>query len=78
MLRLLAHPAGGEEDMQWATAVAQFPLREGGLGLRSAVRVAPAAYWASWADCLAMVRARHPRLANLVVDALGGETREPC
>jgi hypothetical protein len=57
VLRLLDQPAGSEEDMQWARAVAQLPLRAGGLGLRSAVRVAPAAYWASWADCLAMVRA---------------------
>ena len=53
-------------------------LRLGGLGLRSAVRVAPAAYWASWADCLAMIRARHPGLANLIVQALEGDTREPC
>ena len=64
--------------MQWARAVAHLPLRLGGLGLRSAVRVAPAAYWASWADCLAMVRARHPGLANLIVQALEGDTREPC
>ena len=33
------------------TEVVQLPFREGGLGLRSAVRLAPAAYWASWADC---------------------------
>ena len=30
-----------------------LPLRFGGLGLRSAVATAPAAYWASWADWLA-------------------------
>ena len=40
------------------TEVVQLPFREGGLGLRSAVRLAPAAYWASWADCLSQVRAR--------------------
>ena len=64
--------------MQWARAVTHLPLREGGLSLRSAIREAPAAYWASWADCLAMVRARHPGLANLIVQALEGETRGPC
>ena len=78
LLRLLDHPDGSNEDMQWATAVAHLPLRGGGLGLRSAVRVAPAAYWASWADCLAMIRARHPTLAGLFVHALEGETGGPC
>eukprot|EP00959_Pyramimonas_sp_CCMP1952_P401778 8418637-Pyramimonas_sp.AAC.1 len=33
-------------------AQAQFPLRLGGLGLRDSQRLAPAAYWASWADSL--------------------------
>ena len=35
-----------------AKVIAQLPFREGGLGLRSAARMAPGAYWASWADCL--------------------------
>ena len=33
----------------------------GGLGLRSATRTRQAAYWASWADCLSMIKVRHPR-----------------
>ena len=35
-----------------AQEVATLPLRKGGLGLRSAVRTGPAAYWDSWADTL--------------------------
>ena len=37
-----------------------LPLWEGGIGLRSAHRTAPAAHWASWADALKMIRDRHP------------------
>ena len=40
--------------IEYATWVAQakLPLRLGGLGLRDSQRLAPAAYWASWADSL--------------------------
>ena len=38
-----------------------LPLVLGGLGLRSAHRTRQAAFWASWADCIPMVSARHPR-----------------
>ena len=41
---------------------ARLPLRLGGLGLRSATRTAFAAYWASWADALPMLKARLPQL----------------
>ena len=74
---LLDQPGANAEDMQWARAVAQLPLRAGGLGLRSAVRTAPAAYWASWADSLEMIRMRHPALAALFVQALDNGTAEP-
>ena len=43
-------------DPLWTQAM--LPLRWGGLGLRSAVALAPAAYFASWADAL-------PTLASL-------------
>ena len=33
-------------------AQSKLPLRLGGLGLRDSARLAPAAYWASWADSL--------------------------
>ena len=41
--------------------VATLPLSLGGLGLRSAMRMREFAFWASGADCLPMIRARHPR-----------------
>ena len=44
--------------------LASLPMRMGGLGLRSAVRTSPAAFWASWADALSMIQTRLP-----VVDA---------
>ena len=50
--------------------LASVPLSLGGLGLRSATRTREAAYWASWADCLFMVRKRHPVVADRILDAL--------
>ena len=47
-----------------AARKATLPLRGGGLGLRSAVRTGPAAYWASWADTLPMMAERCPELAR--------------
>ena len=42
-----------------ARTIASLPTRMGGLGIRSAKRVAPA-YWASWADASPMVETRLP------------------
>ena len=52
------------EEASKAEGLATLPLRSGGLGLRSAVRTGPAAYWASWADTLPMMAARCPTLAE--------------
>ena len=59
---------------------ALLPFAKGGLGFRSAARLAPAAYWASWADSLAMTRQRHPQTADRMVQELerGGEGLAPC
>ncbi len=78
LFALLDHPDGEREDVHWARMVAQLPLRLGGLGLRSAVRVAPAAYWASWADCLEMIQRRHPVLAAMFTNALSAEAPSPA
>ena len=56
----------GAEDLQTdlrARNVASLPGREGGLGLRSAARTAPAAYWASWSNALLVLRTRAPDVA---------------
>ena len=53
-----------------APRVAQLALRHCGLGLRSAALHAPAAYWASWADAVAVLRVRNAPLVNSLVRAL--------
>ena len=55
-----------------------MPLSFGGLGPRSALRTSKAAYWASWADCLATINERHPEVAQLMVDELEGLPRTSC
>ena len=51
--------------------IAQLPFQQGGLNLRSAVALAPAAYWASWADTLPVLHRQLPRFAADVVARLG-------
>ena len=44
--------------------IASRPAAMGGLGVRSAERTAPAAYWAAWADALVPLRDRLPEGAD--------------
>ena len=53
-----------------AYTLATLALSAGGLGLGSAVRVRHAVHWASWGDSLRMVRARHPAVAERMIDGL--------
>ena len=53
-------------------------LVSGGLGLRSARRTRVPAHWASWADCLQMIRARHPTVAEQLVRQLEGHPATTC
>ena len=55
-----------------------LPLCLGGLGLRSAWRSRVAAHWASWADCLPMIHARHPDVAAQLLGQLEGHPETPC
>ena len=64
---LLGGLPGSTQEGDTAKKLSTLPLRLGGLGLRSAERTAPAAYWASWADALAMVNTRAPQVAAEVV-----------
>ena len=50
---------------------AQLPLRRGGCGLRSAVRLRFAAHWASWADTLEVIRHRDAAAAARLLENLG-------
>ena len=54
-----------------------MPLSLGGMGLRNVVRTSPAAFWASWADCLSMVRARHPEIATTILHRMGDPMAPP-
>ena len=55
-----------------AKSTASLPLSMGGLGLRDASRTSELAFWASWADCLSMIRKRHPEVALEMVRQLNG------
>ena len=61
-----------QPDQIAASGTKSLPLRLGGLGIRSAVGAQSAAHWASWADALAMIHARHPAVAHTIVRALDG------
>ena len=50
--------------------VACLPFSRGGMGLRSAVLTSGAAYWASWADSLHMIKQRHPAVPNQILHEL--------
>ena len=76
---LLGDRGPGEGDA-WAAArsVAFLPPSLGGLGLLAAERVAPAAYWAAWADALPVLRQRYPDAADRLVRELEGAPSAPC
>ena len=52
MDNLLGGLPGEVHEQEVARNIASLPMRMGGLGIRSAQRMAPGAYWASWADAL--------------------------
>ena len=58
--------------------VAQLPSRFGGLGLRSSVWTAPAAFWVSWADSLPMIKERNPHVAEEILRVFGASPAEGC
>ena len=55
MESVLGSLPGTKRQKECAHELATLPLRLGGLGLRSARRMAPAAFWVSWADALPML-----------------------
>ena len=82
LLAYSAFPASGQSMQQGMTKardaqqqevarrVAAVPMRMGGLGLRSARRMVPAAHWASWADALALIEGRLPECAEVITATL--------
>lgn len=59
----------GVEYNTWVRQ-ARLPLRLSGCGLRDSARVSPAAYWASWADCLQDIVERYPTSGNMILTTL--------
>ena len=55
----------------------QLALRHGGLGLRSAARHAPAAFWASWADTLPALLKRDRPFALRLAEGLEAGSELP-
>ena len=65
MARCLSKLLGSDELLPLdALQRARLPLQLGGLGLRPALAASGAAYWASWADTLPILRDRVPRLVS--------------
>ena len=73
MTALLGALPGTEEQISTARDITTLPMRLGGLGLRSAGRIAPGAYWASWADALPVLRDRLPAATEEILAHLIGE-----
>ena len=65
-------------QVEMARNITTLPMRTGGLGLRSAVRTAPGAFWASWADALPMLQQRLQRLTGQVVHHLSHPDAPGC
>ena len=61
---LLGEIPGSEAEMNDAKQVATLSMRMLELGLRSAVRCADAACWASWANAMHMISERNPAVAD--------------
>ena len=70
MSTLMGGLPGDEASQEQARLLATLPMRLGGLGLRSAQRMAPASYWPSWADAIHMIHERLPTVANAITHQL--------
>ena len=77
---LLAEQDASGREWTAARQIAFLPAACGGLGLASAERLAPAAYWAAWADALPVMLQRRPEVARRYAQelALGGGSTAPC
>ena len=75
MVALLGTLPGDQERSTLAHNLASLPMRLGGLRLRAAMRLAPAAYWASWADAVTMLQERVPEATAIITRELAGIPR---
>ena len=64
-------------DVEEVRSFGSLPMVLGGIGLRSAARTSKPAYWASWGDSVAMIRRRHPTVADQLAHQLEGLPETP-
>ena len=57
----------GSPTAPLARVISTLLLSAGGLGLTSAQRSRGGAHWASWADCIRMVKEQHPAIAEMMI-----------
>ena len=58
--------------------IASLPTRMGGLGLRSAVRTSPGAYWAACGDALEIIKQKLPILHQSIMYQLNNISEASC
>ena len=75
--RCLQALLGIEGAPELARMLSNLPLSRGGLGLSCAVRSSMAAHWSSWADCVHMIKQRHPEVAEIMLTGIDHEVA-PC
>ena len=74
--RLLACERSESDEL--ARKVASLPARMGGLGLRSAVRTSPAAFWAAWVDNAPILVEKALRVRELFLHELTAAAPTEC
>ena len=75
--RCLQALLGIEGAPDLARMLSNLPLSRGGLGLSCAARSTVAAHWSSWADCVHMIKQRHPEVAEIMLTGIDHEVA-PC
>ena len=58
-------------------AAATLPLAAGGVVVEKRLRLREAAHWASWADTISMIRARHPEIVEVILRAVEAPDEVP-
>ena len=59
-----------EELPSHSHEVASLPLTLGGLGVGGSSKIRHTAHWSSWADCLEMIKQRHPGSAEDIIHGM--------
>ena len=78
MVSLLGGLPGDQGQITIVFNLSSLPMKLGGLGLRSARRLAPAAHWVSWADAMPMLQERVPNATEVLARELARMPVEGC